>query len=270
MKGVRILFEDSAVLLEDAGVLVAADLHLGYEVELAEKGVSLVWRDALLADRLVELGKRLGARRLVLLGDVKHRFRGVYPYDAPKLRRFFGRLLEYFGRVTVTAGNHDGGLRFLRLPGVSVTGPRGMVLRYRKKLITLLHGHAWPGPESALSSLILTGHGHYTIELRDSSGLRFSEPVWIIGELDRREYARRFRSLPARAPRERLEFVVLPSFDRLLGGVPVGRAIRARGGPLMRCVVGEETYVHLLDGTKIASLSRIGELEALEIRPPER
>src|SRR2546427_3997251 len=53
-------------------ILVVADLHIGIEEELHEKGIRVPSRAEVMGRKLVELADRRGASRLVILGDVKH------------------------------------------------------------------------------------------------------------------------------------------------------------------------------------------------------
>ena len=52
--------------------LVVADLHIGIEEELREKGVEIPSRAEVMGRRLVDLASRTGATDLIVLGDVKH------------------------------------------------------------------------------------------------------------------------------------------------------------------------------------------------------
>src|SRR2546428_822224 len=54
------------------GILVVADLHIGLEEELQEKGIRVPSRAEGMGRKLMDLAARRGATRLVILGDVKH------------------------------------------------------------------------------------------------------------------------------------------------------------------------------------------------------
>ncbi|MEM3404159.1 MAG: metallophosphoesterase [Nitrososphaeria archaeon] len=264
MQNLKILFEDSAVLLNcDRKALVVSDIHLGYELELAKKGISLPQRASIIADRLIDLGKKHGARMLYILGDVKHKVAWASPADWFQVTTFFNRLQTWFEDMVVTLGNHDGGIRNLIPHNVRVVGSRGFTIKCKSSLITLLHGNAWPESESVRSSYIITGHGHYRVELRDDAGLRLIEPIWLIGTLDRKRYAEeRKYGLNTKTLDKDLMLVVLPAFNRIVGGIAVNRLGEKKPSPMIRYLLEDKTQLYLMDGTFVATLSKIREMLA--------
>src|SRR5438445_371599 len=62
---------DEPVLMAD-DALVVADLHIGLEEELREKGVHIPSRAEVMSRKLAEIASRRGASRIIILGDVKH------------------------------------------------------------------------------------------------------------------------------------------------------------------------------------------------------
>jgi metallophosphoesterase superfamily enzyme len=264
MRDLAVLFEDSAVLLNcKSRGLAVSDIHIGYEIELVKKGISLPQRTSALADRLVEIGKRHRARSLFILGDVKHKIAWASSFDFFQVTTFFNRLNEWFKHVVVTLGNHDGGIRNLLPDNVEVVTSRGTYVKCKESTFTLLHGNAWPRPESLQTSYIITGHGHYMIELRDSIGLRLFEPVWLIGEIDRLRYAEACSNNKQglRIPKGNIKLIVLPAFNSIVGGIPVNKAVKRHSNPIMRYLIEEKTKLYLMDGTYLTTLSRIKEPE---------
>src|SRR5256885_8173239 len=63
--------------------LVVADLHIGLEEELREKGVHIPSRAEAMGRKLAEIASRRGASRIIILGDVKH----LVPKMASRERR---------------------------------------------------------------------------------------------------------------------------------------------------------------------------------------
>src|SRR5438046_1984288 len=73
---------DEPVLMAD-DALVVADLHIGLEEELQEKGIRIPSRAEGMGRKLAEIADRRGASRLIILGDVKH----LVPKMASRERR---------------------------------------------------------------------------------------------------------------------------------------------------------------------------------------
>jgi len=262
---VRVLFQDHAILLNcEMKTLVVSDIHLGYEVELIRKGVSVPHRASVLANELTNLGKRLNTKSLYILGDIKHKIATASNYDLFQITQFFEKLGGWFEKVEVTLGNHDGGIKRLLPSNISVYGSRGTIVECNKNIISLLHGHAFPPPESVNSNYIITGHGHYMIELRDSLGLKFSEPVWIIGEIDRKEFFKKFYKSKIRKDsfEENIRFIVLPPFNRIVGGISVDKAVEGSG--ILKYMVAERTKLFLDDGTYLTTFSNLAKMYSIK------
>src|SRR5256885_14232163 len=101
--------DEPALMADD--ILVVADLHIGIEEELHEKGIRVPSRAEGMGRKLVELADRRGASRLGILGDGKH----LVPKMASRERRdvyvFFRDLAPRFREVYIAQGNHDGMLK---------------------------------------------------------------------------------------------------------------------------------------------------------------
>lgn len=263
MRNVTLLFEDSAVLLTcEKRILVVSDIHLGYEIELAKKGISLPKRASTMAEKLIKIGQEHKADSLFILGDIKHKVAWASTSDWMQVRTFFNKLRDRFEDITVTLGNHDGGIENLLPPTIKVRDSKGIILGCNNRTYALLHGHAWPRPESVYASCIIIGHGHYMIELKDSLGLKLFEPIWLIGKINRNKYMEEFPSQKPTYGQQKgnIEIIVLPAFNRIVGGIPINKAERKQRGPLAKYLVEEETKLYLMDGTYMTTLSEIRKL----------
>src|SRR6266511_1750660 len=127
-----------ALMADD--ILVVADLHIGLEEELREKGVRIPSRAEAMGRRLLEIAERRGASRLAILGDVKH----LVPKMASRERRdvyvFFRDLASGFREITIAQGNHDGMLKNIVSRNVRFKPAYG----FRVEDVGFCHGHAWP------------------------------------------------------------------------------------------------------------------------------
>jgi hypothetical protein len=234
--------DSPALRIDD--LLVVADLHIGLEEELSERGVRIPSRAAVMGRRLVDLAERSGSKSLVILGDVKH----LVPKMASRERRdvyvFFRDLSETFETITIAQGNHDGVLRSIVPHSVRFRAPYG----FRVDDVGFCHGHAWPSKNVMETRTLVMGHNHPAVGFRDALGRREIQPCWMRAPFVKR--TKRYRKLPREA-------VIVPAFNELCGGMPVND-LRARFlGPLFRAgLVGvEDASLHLLDGTYLGRLA---------------
>jgi len=241
--------------------LVASELHLGIENELARRGAFLRSRSLALADRLLRLAKDQAADRLILLGDVKHRVTHLTPQEKRDVPAFFERL-SVLDRVDIALGNHDAGLRSLlprsKAAHVRIHPAGGFLLAGDEAKVACLHGHAWPRPGLLAADLFLVGHTHAAIAMVDENGRSTTEWAWLRGHLD----PVRTRTKYGRDSNARL--IVFPPFNPLCGGTPINRD--GLLGPFSKLVDPASAEIFLLDGRAL------GRLEALrgEADPNEK
>ncbi len=235
--------------------LVASELHLGIESELARKGAYLRSRSRGLASKLLELATRHKARHLILLGDIKHRIATLSPQERRDLPVFF-ETLGAFASVHIAVGNHDAGLRryipSTKFRHVVYHPATGFVVRGKETTVACLHGHAWPKPSLLAADTFLVGHTHAAIAVvRD--GQPATEWAWLRGQLDpARVHAKYGRRAEPRV-------IVFPPFNPLCGGTAMNR--QGLLGPFRKLVDPATAEVFLLDG------SGLGTLETLVGRP---
>jgi len=233
---------DEPVLQAD-DALVVADLHIGLEEELREKGIQIPSRAEPMGQKLMDLAGRRGAQRLIILGDVKH----LVPKMASRERRdvyvFFRDLSSAFREIYIAQGNHDGMLKHIVPRSVRFKPAYG----FRLDGTGFCHGHAWPYKKVMESKVLVMGHNHPAAAFRDPMGHRQIVPCWM-----RVPFLRKHKRYP-RLPKEA---IVVPAFNELCGGMPVND-IRARFlGPLFDedIVRVDEAALHLLDGTYLGRL----------------
>ena len=173
---------DLAVHLPEQRALVIADLHLGYEEALHRGGV-LVPRQhlRLIEERLVRILEHLEPRprRLVINGDLKHRFA---PPSGGEWREALG-FLEFsrgrFEEIVLLRGNHDANIEYLveRSSGLKVQEC------LQEDRLLLLHGDRRPhAGELDGVELILIGHEHPAVGLRSVAGRMEIYKAFLLGE----------------------------------------------------------------------------------------
>jgi len=261
-------------------VLVLGDLHIGWEVTLAQQGIHVPSQTGKMLERLKKIVSDEKPSRVVMLGDVKHSVTGAELEEWRDVPEFFEKLLKLVPSVQVISGNHDGNLEPLTPSQVELMGPTGIALWGR---FGLLHGHAWPSPEVLGCETLILGHLHPAVTLRDALGYRLTKPAWVTAPCNGRKLLRGTMKAAGVSAERNLEQMLLekfdvklrvarcvfvPPFNDFLGGRPVNsRKIEEthageKLGPILRsgAVNMNEADVHLLDGTY---LGKVRQLRAL-------
>ncbi|MCK4714592.1 MAG: metallophosphoesterase, partial [Candidatus Aenigmarchaeota archaeon] len=223
-KGIRFVTEERTLAI--GRTLVVSDLHIGIEHRYRKKGISLPSQSETLMESLEKIIKQVRTRKLVIIGDVKHRVPGTSFQEEREIPVFFRRLLEIV-EVEVVPGNHDGGIERLLPPGVVLHPSMGFVFGKT----WLCHGHAWPSQEFLNAEHVVIGHNHAGIEFRDGLGYRWTEPVWVRAELDPEKLAEKYGKAKqpsgGRMEKDSLpEVVLMPPFNRFASFIPLNRKDR--------------------------------------------
>jgi len=259
-------------------ILAVADLHIGWEVTLAQKGIHIPSQTPKLLQKIIEVIRICKPTRIVLLGDVKHTVARIELEEWRDVPDFFEKILELVPDVQVLPGNHDGNLEPLTPKSVRILESSGVA----EGDIGLLHGHSWPSPALLGSSCLVMGHLHPVVMFRDVLGFRVLRQVWVKGQcsVDRLASSMlRYLNIRAEGPPtdvlrekfdvklEKLECIIMPSFNDYLGGQPINRA-GSQGvekmrteyiGPLLRSgsVDLENAELYMLDGTYLGRIKQL-------------
>jgi hypothetical protein len=163
LKGIEII--DSALWLAKEGVLVIADLHIGYEEALNKQGI-LVTRNQFneTVELLNKILKGVKPRIIVINGDLKHEFGNISSQEWRETTKILQLLLDR-AQVVLIRGNHD-----------TILGP----IARKKGLkivdvfcidnICMIHGDKILNNEKTKKAKILIiGHEHPAISLREES-----------------------------------------------------------------------------------------------------
>jgi len=233
------------------GTLLVSDLHLGLEKEMAKKGFRLPPYSMKMVERLRDMAQEYGARRLAVLGDVKHTVGKVEDIDWSVIPWFFDTMLDLFESVEVVPGNHDGSIKTVLPPRVVLHPSQGAVLGDGKERVGVAHGHAWPSEEAILTRNLVIGHSHFTYEMRDSLGTRSREAVWVTADYDVAELLEGAGYKSKAKGKGKL--TVMPPFNRMVAGQPINRSKSFQFGPVLssRSVSLEDADIFLTDGTRV-------------------
>ncbi len=279
MTSLKPIGSEPALLLRrrDERVVVVGDLHIGWEVTLAQQGIHIPSQTGKMLQRLKAILEKERPSRLIMLGDVKHSVTGAELEEWRDVPEFFEDLLELVPIIQVVVGNHDGNLEPLTPSKVELLASSGVALWGR---FGLLHGHAWPSPEILGCETLILGHLHPAVTLRDALGYRLTKPAWVMASCDPKKLLRgtlKAAGVPIKGDLEKAlaerfhlklaatRCVFVPPFNDFLGGRPVNSKkiedthAGERLGPVLRsgAVDMDEAEVHLLDGTYLGRVKQL-------------
>jgi len=151
------------IFIDKMKTLVFSDLHLGYELSLAEKGIFIPQTQLKeILNRLREIFKRVSANKLVIVGDVKHEFGEASRQEWKEVKELIKYLHGKVKKIILVRGNHDNFLLTIcNYLGIEVFDPY-----YYEKNICFTHGHKKINyPEN--TKLLIIGHEHPSLVLKE-------------------------------------------------------------------------------------------------------
>ncbi len=156
-----------AVQIEELNSTIIADVHIGYEEELARSGIFLPRSqlDTILSkiDELYNLSK---TKRFIVNGDVKHSFARPSKRVSKEISIFLSALMSYYSDVIIVKGNHDN-----YITNIAKKHNIEVMDYFTEKGILIIHGHKDPGKEFLQQyEYVLIGHEHPSIGIRDEIG----------------------------------------------------------------------------------------------------
>ncbi len=209
------------------GTLVVADLHLGYEDALRERGVELPYEQYPWIKReILRYVKEREPETVVLNGDIKHEFGGALSQEWREVLDLIRTLREEGVRIEVVRGNHDNYLiPILLRESIEIRDPY-LILDN----VMYFHGHKelLAVPEGV--DLVVMGHEHPAISLRDDLGGGHKFKVFLRGSY------------------MGVEVLVLPALSPLAPGTDILR-VGSSGllSPLLRQVDLDDFIVYIVD-----------------------
>lgn len=208
--------------------LVIADIHIGIEREMREEGYNIPNQTQEMIDEIVNLRRK--AKKLLILGDVKH----SVPYssfaDLREIPFFVNELANNFEEIIIIKGNHDGEIEKL-IEGIENVK---VVKEIAIGNVGFVHGHAWPSKElMEKCNLLAIGHVHPVFKIKDELGGFYYKRCWIFGELNANE---KYGKVKCK------NVIVFPAFNKLLSGVS-----EIDRGPLVRILKRREIVLLTLN-----------------------
>jgi putative SbcD/Mre11-related phosphoesterase len=241
-----------ALFIEEIKSLIIADLHIGIEYELYKSGIKIPNQVKEMEKNIEKLIKQTKAKRLIILGDVKHDVPGISYQEMREIPEFLKTISKMIS-VDICLGNHDTYLKEILPENIKLHGTKG----FKIKNFGFNHGHAWPSEELLTCDCLIISHTHPIIQFIDKFGYRIIEPVWVKGKIDKEKVKEKYKIKKT----GKLEVIVMPAFNRLLGGTPVN--IKTNNDELLGPLLKNEfidlkmAEIYLLDGTYLGKLKDI-------------
>jgi putative SbcD/Mre11-related phosphoesterase len=252
--------------------LVIADLHIGWEIALSERGIHVPTQTYKLLQRLKDLLTTHEPETLLIIGDVKHTVATAQIVEWQDVPAFFTELTPLVKQICIIRGNHDGNLAPLLPEKTKVLPSTGIIMDD----VGLFHGHRWPSPSLLKCKTLVMAHIHPVVILRDPAGFRITRQIWVKATVNRNVLARilleKNKVKLGKSVGETLEkcyktkpktaqLFIMPSFNDFLGGKPLNEARHGEKtvGPILRteAVDLENAEAYLLDGTFLGTLKQL-------------
>jgi putative SbcD/Mre11-related phosphoesterase len=268
------------VKAKDTKTLLIADPHLGWEIQLQEKGIHVPSQTQKILNKLTYILSEIKPDRLVILGDVKYTVVSSEFGEWHDIPVFFQKLQKLINDISIVRGNHDANLEPLLPQNIELLPATGTVIGG----VGVFHGHKWPSPSLLGCNTLVMGHLHPVVVFRDPTGCKITRQVWMKTRVKTIEFAKillqksrvkivgsvaetlqRHYGVKAKTP----DLYIMPSFNGFLGGRPINETrprseidSQALIGPVLRSnsVDVDESEVYLLDGTFLGTLNQLRRL----------
>ncbi|MEM0254212.1 MAG: metallophosphoesterase [Candidatus Bathyarchaeia archaeon] len=258
---------------DNTTILVITDLHIGWEMALADSGIHVPTQTPKLLKKLKAIVEHYKPDELLIIGDVKHTVATAELSEWQDIPDFFNEVKKCVNRIQIVPGNHDGNLEPLLPEGVELLPSTGIA----KDGIGFFHGHRWPSIEMLNCKILVMGHVHPIISLRDPAGFKITRQVWVRTNVERIKFAEAIASKYGIKPQYTREafsklgikprtskLFIMPSFNDFLGGKPLNESDETANkdeilGPVLRteAVKMSEAEIYLLDGTFLGTLNQL-------------
>jgi len=257
-------------------IMAIADLHIGWEIALFQKGIHVPSQTPKLLKKLTDLLSTYKPEKLLILGDVKYTVATAELGEWHDIPDFFSELKKQIENIIIIRGNHDGNLEPLLPENIKILPATGTAIGE----VGFFHGHRWPSPTLLKCKTLVMAHVHPTVALRDPAGFRITRQVWVKMGCDKNRLAEilleKYRIKAEKNAEEALlrhygikprttQLFIMPSFNDFLGGRPLnerrfaGKANERIMGPVLRseAVDMKNAEAYLLDGTFLGTLSQL-------------
>lgn len=244
----RIIPSQPALMLEgQKRHLIATDLHIGFESNLASNQIFL-GKNTSINESIEQLSSLIDAENaddLILLGDVKSSIKTISKSEWDEVPMFLKKLQERID-VVLIPGNHDSNIQRLVPEGVTMISSIGLVIE--NSLLT--HGHTMPTENFSHVDKIIMGHVHPVFFEEDS--VLNGQRVWVSL---RAEKEKLFPSASGQ-----IEITIVPSFNRYFYATKKKMYKKSISPILERIKDFSSAKIATLDGTIIGDESLLSQV----------
>jgi len=176
--------------------MVISDLHIGIERELFTSGINIPAVTDYLIKKIEDLYNKYKVPNLIIVGDLKHNVPKISVIEMKEIPYFFDKIFEYFERIYVLKGNHDGDIeKIVKNNKVKIAK------EMRIGRVVFTHGHRRNHFDG---DIYVIGHHHFVMNITTLIGESFYEKVFVSGVINGKEV------------------IILPAFSDLAGYWEVG------------------------------------------------
>jgi len=234
---VLILRNKPIAFVKELSLLAITDLHLGIEFELKKKGINVPLQTEKFLKILEETKRETSAKRIVVLGDVKHKVPAASVREVEYVKKFFENLSKIFKQVLVCKGNHDDLIEEI-LQDYKVYDAKG----FKIKEYGFFHGHAWPFSKLLNCKVWIVGHLQAAIEIRKGNFRKIEKVV--------------IKARPKIEKGRLKEIIILPAFSDLVGSLLLNKETPS-DFLFDKIIDTDNSEVYLLDGSYLGKLNKI-------------
>lgn len=201
---------------------ILSDLHLGTSITWRKQGIMISKHDENIP--LIKLITQHRLKRLLLLGDIKASNYSYNKWEEKALVNFVNSIKI---PVEIIKGNHDAGIENISHPLISIH-PELIHLEKTKLGLTIGFGHGHSVPQQLVKNVdvLVLGHLHPCVLIKDEIGASWIMKAWLFGkiEVDHRE----------------IKVIIMPAANPLIRGLPVNNSREELDE--IRIVIGKNRY----------------------------
>ena len=117
---VKFLTDYPAAFISDEKILVIAELHLGLEYAIYKSGITIPPQREKFLETLEKLLEITDAKKLVIVGDIKHKVPGSTLREDKEIPKFLEQISTQIKTILVK-GNHDDRIEEILPSNIKIT-----------------------------------------------------------------------------------------------------------------------------------------------------